>query len=92
MAMKTNQPNTPSPNDTTGQKLALLNHVKKIGSITGLQAIILYGCIGYSQRFGELRRAGIPIQSRFITTATGKRVKQYWLEPSYINQHKEKTA
>lgn len=87
--MKT--PNTPSPNPTASQQIDLYNHVMTGKRITGLQAITLYGCIGYSQRFGELKQHGIPIQSQFIKLPNGKRVKEYWLDPSYI-QSMEATA
>ena len=85
--------NTPSPNDTTSHKAKLLAHLMTGARITPLEALQRFNCLSCSQRLGDLRRdEGIPIQSRFITTPTGKKVKEYWLEPSYINQHKETTA
>lgn len=81
--------NTPSPNDTATHKRQLLAHLMTGATITPLEALQRFNCLSCSQRLGDLRRDnGIPIQSRFITTATGKRVKQYWLEKSYINAHK----
>ncbi len=81
----TDSKNTPSPNDTKTHKAKLLAHLMKGQTITALQALDLYQCFALSQRLGDLRRDdGIPIQSRFITTPTGKKVKEYWLEPSYI--------
>lgn len=77
--------NTPSPNDTATHKEQLLAHLMTGEKITALQALDLYQCFALSQRLGDLRRDdGIPIQSLFITTPTGKKVKEYWLEPSYI--------
>lgn len=85
--------NTPSPNDTTSHKAKLLAHLMTGARITPLEALQRFNCLSCSQRLGDLRRDNsIPIQSRFITTPTGKKVKEYWLEPSYINQHKETTA
>lgn len=85
--------NTPSPNDTKTHKKLLLDHLMTGATITPLEALQRFNCLSCSQRLGDLRRDnGIPIQSRFITTPTGKKVKEYWLEPSYINQHKETTA
>ena len=85
--------NTPSPNDTTSHKAQLLAHLMTGARITPLEALQRFNCMSCSQRLGDLRRDNsIPIQSRFITTPTGKKVKEYWLEPSYINQHKETTA
>lgn len=77
--------NTPSPNETMTHKRQLFNHLLAGKSITPLQALNEYKCMSCSQRLGDLRRDyGIPIQSKFITVASGKRVKQYWLEPNYI--------
>lgn len=84
----TKRPNTPSPNDTASQKDALFNHLLAGNRITVGQALVKFGCYALSQRLGDLRRNhGIPVQSRFITTNTGKRIKEYWLDPSYIQQH-----
>lgn len=79
--------NTPSPPDTTSHKALLLAHLMTGATITPLEALQRFNCLSCSQRLGDLRRAGVPIQSRTITTPTGKRISQYWLEPSYINQH-----
>ena len=84
----TDSKNTPSPNDTKTHKAKLLAHLMKGQTITALQALYLYQCLSCSQRLGDLKRAGIPVKSRFITTPTGKRVKEYWLEPSYIQSVK----
>ena len=85
----TDSKNTPSPNDTKTHKAKLLAHLMKGQTITALQALYLYQCLSCSQRLGDLRRdEGIPIQSRFITMPTGKRIKLYWLEPSYIQSVK----
>lgn len=80
--------NTPSQNDTTSHKALLLAHLMTGQTITPLEALQLFNCLSCSQRLGDLRRAGVPVQSRTITTPTGKRVSQYWLEPSYIQQQK----
>ena len=85
--------NTPSPNDTKTHKRLLLADLMAGNRRTPLEVLQLFGCMSASQRYGDLRRDdGIPIQSRFIKLPNGKRVKEYWLEPSYINQHKEATA
>ena len=68
-------------------------HLLTGAKITPLEAIQRFNCMSCSQRLGDLRRdEGIPIQSRFITTPTGKKVKEYWLEPSYIQSVKGVTA
>lgn len=81
--------NTPSPNDTKTHKKLLLAYLMTGATIAPLQALQRFNCMSCSQRLGDLRRDnGIPIQSRFITTPTGKKVKEYWLEPSYIQSVK----
>lgn len=81
-------PNTPSPNDTKGQKRELLAHLMTGNRITVLKALNEFGVYSLSQRLGELRRInGVPIKSRFITTATGKRIKEYWLSDDYLASH-----
>ena len=85
--------NTPSPNNTAGHKAQLLAYLMTGARITPLEALQRFNCLSCSQRLGDLRRDnGIPIQSRFITTPTGKKVKEYWLEPSYIQSVKGVTA
>ena len=43
--------------------------------LTGAKALNEYGVYALSQRMGDLRRQGWPIQSKFV----GK-VKEYWLD------------
>ncbi|MFW2178509.1 MULTISPECIES: helix-turn-helix domain-containing protein [unclassified Moraxella] len=78
--------NTPSPNDTTTHKRQLLAHLMTGKKLTTITALEHYQCFACSQRLGDLRRNGVPIQSQFIKLANGKRVKEYWLEPSYIQK------
>lgn len=81
--------NTPNPNNNTSHKTLLLAHLMTGATITPLEALQRFNCLSCSQRLGDLRREGIPVKSRIITTPTGKRIKEYWLEPSYIqNQNK----
>lgn len=87
--MTVRHPNTPSPNDKASHKALLLAHLMTGATITPLEALTRYKCLSCSQRLGDLRRDnGIPIQSRFITLPNGKRVKEYWLEPAYIQSQK----
>lgn len=77
--------NTTSPKLKASYRVLLLNHLMTGATINTLQALELYQCFSCSQRLGELRRdRGIPIESQFITLPNGKRIKNYWLEPSYI--------
>lgn len=80
--------NTPSPNDTKPQKELLLDYLLQGNRPTVNEALQKLGIYALSQRVGDLIRAGIPVQSHFITLPNGKRVKEYWLEPSYIQSVK----
>ena len=42
------------------------------------EAMMRYGVYALSQRCGEIRGLGYPVDSRIIEVASGKRVKQYF--------------
>ena len=46
--------------------------------LTMLTAINQYGIGALSQRIGDLKRIGYPVESRTITTPTGKHVSEYF--------------
>lgn len=46
--------------------------------LTMLTAINQYGIGALSQRIGDLKRSGYPVDSRTITTPTGKHVSEYF--------------
>ena len=73
--------------NTTSQKAQILAYMMTGAALTPLDALDRFDCLALSQRCGDLRRDGYPIQSQFIKTATGKRVKQYWLSREYIAQN-----
>lgn len=58
---------------------ALLLAMQRGERLTVAEALTTYGVFALSQRCGELRRAGWPIKSRMIVTASGKRVAEYSL-------------
>ncbi len=47
--------------------------------LTVASAMSKLGVYALSQRCGELRRKGIPVQSAFVKTRSGKTIKRYWL-------------
>ena len=61
------------------QHEALLSALRRGERLTVKIALDRYGVYALSQRIGELKK-GHPIQSRMITTLTGKRVAEYWIE------------
>jgi hypothetical protein len=63
------------------QRTQIINHLMTKGPLTVLTAIKFIGCYALSQRCGELRREGFPVQSKWVELDNGKKVKQYYLEP-----------
>lgn len=64
------------------QKEQILEYLKTGKAINGpLHAVELFGCFAVSQRVGELRREGFPIESRLVTAGgSGKKVSRYWMK------------
>lgn len=62
------------------QHHALLTAMQRGERLTVAVALTRYGCYALSQRVGELKRQGWPIQSRRVDTAGGANVAEYWLE------------
>lgn len=65
------------------QLYMIVNHLLTLGPrkepFTVLYAITHFGCFALSQRIGELKRMGFPIQSEWHELENGKRVMKYWL-------------
>ncbi len=65
----------------SSQKQAILAELQAGRRLTPLTALIRVHTLALSQRIGELRREGWPVQSRMIELEHGKRVAEYWIEP-----------
>jgi len=61
------------------QTYRLLMAMKDGKRLTVAKALTEYGCFALSQRCGDLRRLGWPIQSRTIKTASGAHISEYWM-------------
>jgi len=61
------------------QKDNILRYLKKGYSITGLEALSLFGCMSLPKRICEIQNMGYSIDKEFFTTYTGKRVRKYKL-------------
>ena len=62
------------------QSTQLISHMKEHGSITGLQALKLYGCMRLAARVYDLRMKGHRIETQRWRTRSGKYVARYWLD------------
>ena len=56
----------------------LREHFDCGGSLTVAEALERYGVYALSQRCTDLRREGYPVDSRMVTTPSGKRIAQYF--------------
>jgi len=66
----------PPAESQCGQILRALERGERL---TVARAMTDYGVYALSQRCGELKRMGWPVQSRMIEVPSGKRVAEYWL-------------
>lgn len=61
------------------QESKILDHMLRGHRITGMEALNLYGCFRLPARIADIQKRGFSVQSEFVTTNTGKRVKAYWI-------------
>ena len=47
--------------------------------ITPLEALNRFGCFRLPARIADIKAAGYEVRSRFVSTPTEKKVKQYWI-------------
>lgn len=62
------------------QSTKILDHLKAGHRLTVLTALELFGCYALSQRCGDLRKQGHPVESEMIELPNGKHVKEYRIE------------
>lgn len=63
----------------TPQALRVLDHLKKVGHITNVEAHMVLKCRSVSRRITELRDAGYPIRREFKKDSQGQRYARYSL-------------
>ena len=63
-----------------GQLYEILMCLQAGGRLTVAKALTELGVYALSQRCGDLRRMGWPIQSKLIETPSGKHIAEYWLD------------
>ncbi len=75
-----------NPNDTSSDSQAkrILSYMLAGNRITPIEALEKFGSFRLGARIADLRAAGHDIKSEFVTTNTGKHVKQYWIETATI--------
>ena len=66
----------PEPHTQCGE---LLRAFQRGERLTVAEALSQYGVYALSQRVGELKKAGWPIESEWYATAGGAKVKRYFV-------------
>jgi len=66
-------------NHKQSQQTAILDHLRKGGTLTSLTAVTLIGTIKLTTRISELRAKGFPIADKWVEGRNGKRWKQYFI-------------
>ena len=61
------------------QERKILNYMLRGNKITGIEALEFFGSFRLPARIADIKRRGHNVQSGFITTPSGKRVKAYWI-------------
>lgn len=61
------------------QESKILDYMLTGHKITGIDALELFNCFRLPARIADIVKRGFPVQSEFIITNTGKRVKAYWI-------------
>lgn len=61
------------------QTQAILDHLKDLGTISGIEAYNIYKSRSLTKRISELRKMGYDIWSEWRTDHTGQRYVRYWL-------------
>lgn len=61
------------------QESKILDWMLRGHRINGIDALNFFGCFRLPARIADIQKRGFRVQSEYITTITGKRVKQYWI-------------
>ena len=64
------------------QQKLILKALRNGHRLTGLDFVREFQILNYRARISELRSEGNPIASKIITTRSGKRIAQYYIENS----------
>lgn len=70
----------PNEESSASQASRILDYMLRGHRITGIEALELFGCFRLPARIADIRERGFPVESKFVDTPSGKRVKSYWIE------------
>ena len=69
----------PNEKSSASQAKRILEYMKEGNRITPLDALRIFGSFRLGARIADIKEMGYAVQSEFVTTESGKRVKAYWL-------------
>jgi len=64
------------------QAKRILAYMQEGHRITPIDALNLFRCFRLGARIADLKKDGHQIESEFVKTESGKRVKSYWINPT----------
>lgn len=70
------------------QHADIIEYLNAGNTLTGLEALKLFGTMKLSSRVSELKRAGYPIQSEMVRGNNKKHYCRYWLERTGVEEIK----
>ena len=62
------------------QEQQIRQHLESGRPITAMDALNRYGCFRLAARIEELRKGGLPVETRTRELENGKRVAEYWMQ------------
>ena len=69
-----------NPVSSASQKARILAYMMEGNSITPLEALTRFNSMRLGARIADLKEDGWPIESKWVITNTGKRVKSYFID------------
>ena len=60
------------------QCIDILRFLDENGSITGMQSVLILGVMNYKARISELRKAGVPIEKKWVTATNGSGKRKHF--------------
>ena len=75
-----------NPVSSASQKARILAYMMEGNSITPLEALERFQSFRLGARIADLKEDGWPIESKWVITNTGKRVKSYFVDQTKIEK------
>lgn len=75
-----------NPVSSASQKARILAYMLEGNSITPLDALTRFNSMRLGARIADLKEDGWPIESKWVVTNTGKRVKAYSVDQTKIEK------